>query len=114
MFITNSKRNKFGGYNHEIEFTPILVIRLTEMDSMTIEGEFLEKRILLKDKVFFTFISHGSLIDAVTKAFNLMLYPPNPLPLERDLGAINRFKESVLYFMLEHRKDINESSIVKF
>lgn len=84
------------------------------MDPNTIGGEFLEKRILIKDKVFFTFISHSSLTDAVSKTFAMMLYPPNPLPIERDLGAINRFKEDVLNFMLDHRKNINDVSIVKF
>lgn len=114
MFITYTKQNKFGGYTHEIEFTTILVIRLTEMDPKTIQGEFLEKRLLINNKVFFTFISHGSLTDAVSKAFGMMLYPPKPLPIERDLGAINRFKEDVLNFMLDHRKNINQVSIVKF
>lgn len=114
MFISYTNKNKYGGYTHEIEFTPILVLRFTEMDTTTVQIEFLEKRILFKDKVFLTLISHGSLSEAVMKSFNMLLFPPKPLPFERDLEAIDRLKDDVLKFMFENSENIAKNSIVKF
>lgn len=113
MLISYTNQNKYGGYTHEIEFTSILVLRFTEIDKTTVEIELLEKRILFKDKVFFTLVSHGSLSEAVAKSFNMLLFPPKPLPFERNLGAINRLKEDVLNFMIENRENIAKHSIVK-
>jgi hypothetical protein len=110
---TFTDKNKFGGYTHEIEFSPIIVLRLIEMDPETIHVEFVEKRIIRKDKVFFTFISHSSLHKAISEAFGRMKYPSGPLPIQRDLGKINRFEDKVLDFLLEHRKDIIRTSIVE-
>ena len=113
MMITFTEKNKFGGYTHEIEFSPIIVLRLIEMDPKTIQVEFVERRIIRKDKLFFTFISHSSLHEAITDAFGRMKYPSGPLPIERDLVKIDRFEKKVLDFLLEHRKDISRTSIVE-
>jgi len=112
MFITYTKKNKLGGYTHEIEITPIVAITLTEMDTQTIQVELVEKRIIGKNKVFFTFLSHESIQKTVMKAFGRLKFPSSTLPIERDLGKINRLEDRVLDFLLEHRKAISESTIV--
>jgi hypothetical protein len=50
---TFSAKNKYGGYTHEIQILPYLVIRLNEVDPNTINIKLIEKRINKKQDSFF-------------------------------------------------------------
>ena len=115
MLITYTKKNEFGGFNHEIEFNPTLKLVFKELDTQTINVEFLEKRIFGKDKKFFTFISHKPLVDTVIAAFGEIMFPiRHKRDYEINLQGLYQFEDQILNFMVEHKNEIVKNSIVKF
>lgn len=115
MIITYTKRNEFGGFNHEIEFTPTLKLFFKELDSQTINVEFIEKRIFGKDKKIFTFISHQPLVGTVIAAFSEIMFPVrHTRDYDINLQKLNQLVDQILEFMAEHKKEISKSSIVQF
>lgn len=113
MLQTFANRNKYGGYTHEIQITPLIIFKFTEKDTQTIEIELLEKRIFRKDKVYFSFISHDTLGGSVIKAFGRMKIESDNLPFDIDFRKLNNLEDRVLAFLLEYRHEIMKRSIVK-
>lgn len=112
MIKTYTKRNQYNGFTHDIDFTPFLFLRLTELDSNTINVELIEKK-LFRKTIHLAFVSHEPLINTVITAFGKLMFTRN-LKVEFDFSKLNSFEDKVLEFMNDYRSEIERTSIVKF
>jgi hypothetical protein len=115
MLITFTKKNKYGGYTHEIEILPYLLIRLNEMNSTTINVELIEKRVLQKEKIHFSFSYPNTLVNAINIGYSEMKHPVRHTPQEQlDHDFLDSHWREVINFVIRHQDDIKKKSIVQF
>ena len=113
MFSTLAARNQYGGYTHEITIMPIFLFRLTEMNSTSINVEFVEKRILRKDKIHFAFLVNGSIVNAVIAAFGEVKYPTRHDPeIEFEIDDIDAIQDDVMDLLVQKASQLKERSII--